>query len=602
MSFYFQEDDDDEYNRTNKNSTPSFVCPTCGGTQSYQQEEGHVYCSLCQSQSQVTSVVEGALELEDVEALMARTRRGHIVSIRQKNRSVEPSQKPLSDYNISTPLPSLQDCLTAFTQIVQASLERLCTQVLQLPDYFTQRIQRHARQTWLQYLTSWQEGQAFYQHYHPQVRISLRDAFVHHAMHRGFLYRHLAHQATKKVQNETKDDEEGEEGEESNDENEEDGNDDNEEESNDEEEEDHPSSNQDLQRHSKSTQQGIATLKSMLNLYKRKGHKEAALHLQPDMVLVAALLWVPLRHAGITAQQVCQWIAQGDLPLLNAYQTLLSPNLQSTLKLIPYAFRLDRPPPVAVLEYRTKLLLAASKQDLALLPITSIPLIVSKWIQDYVVKDTGQQLQQHGVRRCALALMGIELASSETSPAPSKKNAEDSWIPSALKALRKVTRLEQVAAAVVVAWKLCGGPIRHRLSNQVIPWNPDQVMLLKPHPMTYLDFCEAHMLRRECTVSTEGFLTTMTSSPSRNRKQEAPSWTDVGVPLDDDTNSYDDKYQLYPKDCPFNTTHPHYQFLVERMSYIAGVQAMEIHKIVLKLDLELLLLYQKNSGRKRKRK
>jgi hypothetical protein len=92
-----------------------------------------------------------------------------------------------------------------------------------------------------------------------------------------------------------------------------------------------------------------------------KGCREAALLLTPSMSLVLAILVTATSRLGIATGQVLDWVAAGDLPLWNAYESkLMSRTLRTKLTLVRSFFCLYRLPQAYSLERKATLLLLAA--------------------------------------------------------------------------------------------------------------------------------------------------------------------------------------------------------------------------------------------------
>ena len=263
------------------------------------------------------------------------------------------------------------------------------------------------QQLWLSYLRAWADGAGHYGKQHAHVRFSFRDLFLSNQQAHQLLRHHLVHHQEVVAQERNDDDDD-------------DANhdhqstakgqsatlciasskyrfgDDDEDDSNDEIDEGGDSSDDDdidgsssgNNNNDKNVHDGgvvkvgfrgrrlyptkirINAIRQVIQAhtsYRHKGYKEAALYLQPSMTMVAAFVWLALTKqnnaaimtAGTTSNDFCYWIATGRLPLMTAFTSLLSSNLQTCLEPIANFFRMEKPPQPAELEaMATKLCVA----------------------------------------------------------------------------------------------------------------------------------------------------------------------------------------------------------------------------------------------------
>lgn len=570
MSFYFDSDDEDGDNK-------AFLCPNCGSTQSYADESGHLFCSLCFSQSQ-TQPNEAELDFDEVQALVARGRGGQLIAVSYAGakRQRRTKRLPNETYDTSKPLPSLQECLLAYTTVIQACL-KCATNLLELNESQSIAIEMAVRQTWLAYLQSWQEGAEFYQKYHPEVRISLRDSFLNRPGYKNILFRFLKNQAVERIEKEgTQESDNGES----------DG-------------EDMTSDEFDQQDclPDQGGPKAFATLSCLLKLYKRKGPKDAALRLSPNMSTVASLLLTALCKLGVSAPHVAKWISTGEIPLLNPYKVVLNEEMQSKMEAIAYAFRLDRVPTTELLEFQTKLLLIAAGQPPKLITPASIALLTARLVSDL-------NLEQR-ILNMALAMLGEKTESTEE------------WVPVSLEGLNDVKSRADILAAIAVACKL-----NHSLElrkygwdhGSIVPWNDEQVLDVRK-PSAYVDFVNTHVLAgrpmkhdrdqpnflliKEQTTQFQGKrkrspVPSMAGEPNPRQpymkrlqkyhewrarlKKRKATWADAnGV----------SHFMVYALTSRHEHLHPHYQVLLETMSLVADVKASSIHRRVCLLDREI---------------
>ena len=200
-------------------------------------------------------------EYDEVQALVARGRGGQMMGVTYAGgkRERQRTRQPMDSYDVSRPLPSLEDCLQAYTAVIQGCLES-ASQILGLNDRQSDTVKNSVRHVWLAYLKSWQDGAEFYKKYHPEVRISLRDSFLHRPRHKSNMFRVLTNQAMERIKKEREENSDSE----SDSDADGDGSSDDEGSSDDDE-------SDEKERQNKCKFKAVATLPSMLDLYKRKG-------------------------------------------------------------------------------------------------------------------------------------------------------------------------------------------------------------------------------------------------------------------------------------------------------------------------------------------
>lgn len=573
MSFYYNDDDESD------NGGDVFSCPNCGGTESYKDDAGNMFCGVCFSQSQ-TQLNEAEFDHEEMNAHIARGRRGQVLGLGYNKKERKRKRKPLAEYDQSRPLPSLEECLTGYTAVIQACLKSVSA-LLKLSKEHTDVVENSVRLTWISYLKSWQEGAEFYNQLHPDVRISMRDAFITTHQHRRMISRFLMNQAAEKVKKEETLDGDS------------DGDSDDE-------------SEEAIQPKQHGTRSAPATLSAMLTMYQRKSPKDAALRVYPNMQTIAALLLTTLCKLGVSAHHVTRWIANGEIPLLNAYKECLTPSLQYKLEMIQQTFRIARIPYNYVIEYKAKLLMVATGHEPQLVPPAAVPLLTTRLVTDDL--HLGPQ-----VLNIALALLGESPHSKET------------WLPGAvaLERFKRIDQKELVLAAIVVACRLCPGwELRNYTapSGSLIPWSNGEVERMASLE-TYRHFVETQILDGRTTKNK------VPDFMMGEQKSEEPPVDDKSTPsivLAGETNPNQPSMQRIQKHHEWNLrlkkrratwadangfesyvvyenlhtkchyTHPHYQVLLEFMAHTTDVSALTIHRHVMKLDLEIKQRYETN--------
>ena len=600
MSFYFDSDDEDG------GGDNKFLCPICGSKESYADDAGTLFCAMCFSQSQ-TQQKDEELDCFEMNGLAARGRNGHFLVVsRSGSRGLQGRSRcpPNDTYDTSKPLPSLEECLKGFTTILRACLKS-AIHILHLSKSHSIIVENAVRQTWLAFLQSWQDGAEFYKKYHPEVRISLRDSFLNRPGYKRMLFRFLTNKALQRVRSEKNNKDESD-------------SDNDAKHANFEKAECTKSESNEKQRKLRT----YATLPSLLNLYRRKGPKEAALRLSLNMHTVAAFLLSALSKLGVTAPHLAKWIGTGEIPLLNPYKTVFDEEMQSKMDAIAYAFRMDRVPTTELIEFKTKLLLISAGQPSTLITPASVPLLTKRLVSDLSLEPR--------ILNITLALMG-------ENPHPTGE-----WLPSSLKNLREIKSRGQILAAIVVACKLVNGFESRRYGwdhGSIVPWNDEQVLDVS-NPSAYADFVGTHIIagrpeeRKYVHLDFAGSNDDAMPPPELCARQKSAVPIMAGEPnpqeprmkrlqkyhewnvklrkrkaLWADANGVE-HYVVNNLKSRYEHVHPHYQVLLETMSLLADVKASSIHKFVCILDREIhhicrpwdIPLYNKvRTGRKNRR-
>jgi hypothetical protein len=364
-----------------------FHCINCGSNESYYDDAtGTDVCTSCftQSQTAVNSSQAAEADWEDVVGLAARTAGGQMIQQKFRNGTQHRgrTKQPLEELDRSVPLPDIAACLKGMQCVLQKCATIAVVKILPqsshacslvkssiatepdddsdnsmdcerqrenisfiLRNERTNNLRRAKlksvlstiKELWLSYLQAWAAGAEFYGSKYPHIRFSFRDHFLSNIHVSQIVRRYLPYQAKKLVQNASGTDLSATP--------------------------DIPISGGNMDDHDDEDDEsvtettndiGCTAIRNMIrkhNAHKRKGHMEAALHIRPSMTMVAALLWLALTKnredlmdaVPITCVDICDWIATGKLPLLSAYQNLLSKSLQEQLQPIAAFFRLDHP-------------------------------------------------------------------------------------------------------------------------------------------------------------------------------------------------------------------------------------------------------------------
>lgn len=587
-----------------------FSCDNCGGTDCYHDDAtGMDVCSSCFTESQAPSQAEA--DWEDVVGLAARTAGGQIqqrrVMSKRKRGDTGRQKQPLEELDRSVPFPDTAVCLQGMQRILQKCVHIAVTELFPVPvepeevkkksasmynsddefvkgqspfdpDEFMTRqrqlkhsVEKTVKELWLSYLRAWADGAEFYGAKHPHLRFSFRDNFLEVSHVSKLVRRHLLYRVgNETAASETNPNEELIDGrppapcaqehalDESNSE---------EEGSTATEEDSLPDKDVTTERQkigsggrsiytNKIRLQAIREVIRAYTSRRRKGYKEAALYLCPSMTMVAALVWLALtKHEQaskqitvVTSHDFCSWIATGKLPLMAAFQYLLSRRLRHRLEPVATFFRMEKPPtPLELETMATNLCVACRllinpqqiqddedesstendfekfendresalvakrlKEAVRFWPVSSLP-----WIIAHLVANAG--LDQAVLNR-TLIMAGFSLV--DPSKAKSKKVRDASMLHAVNDPLTVSTALtpelsgklplmvraellsciEEVLGLIAISCQL--DPVwrtwtysRVQDAPLVVPWNESQFRLLSNGPAlnSYLDFVEQHV-------------------------------------------------------------------------------------------------------------
>ena len=408
MDFFLDSDDDHSVNGKSKNKnkkndkdgTDDFQCENCGGNDSYMDTNtGGLCCTECFTQSQTTvAASQMDMDMDETLGLMARTRQGAAIGrYRRKTGLSRIQRKPLADYDRSTRLPQVQECIRGIQRVLK-ECSPIISALAGADD--KEAVFSTCKTIWNTYLQSWHDGAEYYGAIYPEIRFSFRDCFLENIIQQKVI-KTLSYKAADHVKQVLA--EEKEQGREniettttstpqpkeksksdtiprddirrrrhdiekiladaSDSDNYEEIEDDNESTKSkpkllnlfqdaqvdnasqtvdfDDENDDEDMARDQLIA-ARTQRMAGNRIKIMLHLHNKSrpcGRKEAALALRPSMTVVAAILWMAVSPLGVTAGHICDWVSNGSLPLINAF-SLLSPRERVTLKSVDSFFTL----------------------------------------------------------------------------------------------------------------------------------------------------------------------------------------------------------------------------------------------------------------------
>lgn len=583
MSFYFDDDDhvypsqQADTKVKSEDNDDDFACDNCGGTTSYMDETtGGLTCTECFTQSQnIVAASQMEMDIEDALGLAGRNRGGQLMG-RAGNRGGGGKRgrpgKTFAEYDTSVKLPDTLECIEGIQRILRESTKIICDIAGSSKQDFPNVLDT-VKAMWQAYLVSWKEGAEYYSPRYPEIRFSFRDQFLS-GFQRSNVSKTLSYKAAKKLKEQITKEE--------NDKFDEDHHSNSDDNSNHqdvvvremEDDESHCSDltaevvptaskadfkrsaiTQMIQRHLK--RNGSATTSSV-------GRKEAALMLEPSMLMVACILLIATASLGVTTNHIRRWIANGSLPLLNAF-ALLKPNDQTLLKPITQFFRLASVPSVNSFERmlmnlhvacgykprpillrktnKRKVLADASKSfkpGRTILP-SHVPIIAARFVADLGLK---QQVLNY-----TLSIMGQPISNEKLTPNETElSKSARFWLPPPLRKARPDFLLDttRILAVIVVACKMIPGweemtfhvPAaasgeKRKPGNEskaskshFVPSTPAHFRFLKNGPImdNYLDFVETNLLVNKGDVIMPGFIKALEqkTNHSDQQQQQAP--------------------------------------------------------------------------------
>ena len=620
------------------------VCLICGSTSFLTDDAtGVTVCAQCHTQSQTLSQVEVVGE-EDVEALAARTM-GRMVSRRigGKKRQIA----SVEEIDNSVKLPGVEECIGGFQYLLQRAAE-CAADLVGLEDGMggddddsedDDEENTNGRQMfidivgniWFGYLTSWQRGAKKYSKLHPEVRFSIRDAFLGQTR-KDMILRHLSVRCCEEIR------------------------------ANEEQLErinkrigkgrgqkrrrggqaaststnanantntENPSSDQDKRAIFGSVGAMLDSLPS-----KEIDDKIAALRLTPSLSLIGSIIHLALTvlRSGVTSHQIVGWAASGAFPYLtNAYRQL-SAEFKHTLKPTKAFFTQHLPPP-GLLDYQADILSIACGMKLGQLSrsssggVDNIPLLVTR-----MVSDLGFDKKVLDYTFSLLGLRDLPPPDQEWAPRPLVKN------------MRRLSSPLHVMAVIVVAVRMCEGwenrtyhvttesasgstkndqSKQHKKTNVFIPSSNAQLHQLSNDQLgEYLDFLESNVFDKHSRRSAmiKPFVNSLLEVGKRHAKtlkkdedgrpssagavrpntivagakifHEHEQKKSVSVADDEDVT-----YTIY-QSCLTSRTpgddhtepgflDPHYALLIEYVAYKADAEPSDLHSLVALLDKEI---------------
>lgn len=542
MSFYFDDFDDDDddpltqgtQSQNKLGDEPEFLCVNCGGRESYEDAVGILCCTNCFTQSQdMVYEKETTLEYDQIMAVAARTRDGRLVNSKlNKQRKAEGAysnmrvKQPLIELDKSKPLPGLRVCIRGFTAVLQGGVKSV-SKIMRLNAGEQEALTETVKHIWLSYLRAWSDGAELYGAQYPDMRFALRDTFLT-IKHKAVLFRVLSHKVTQTIKEELEQQQAQQEAKaqvqqeasgEAMDEAQQ---------NNDHDDSAAPMGSNELpSNHKRGSRKRERVYKNPTSLLKESsahvalGREAAALYLKPSMELAASIIWFSVARIGITTGQLVCWIANGTLPLLNAFQQLLTIDDQNALKSLQIFFTMWSPPLTGRIERQAALLAVAcgmkESEEIPQLRVLDGGPTTTERVQKvvdrirFVSVDSVPLMLGQLVADLRLGQRVLDIALALTGSKPSNKASL--WLPAPLQRTnpRKVSTPEHALAVIVVACKMCPGweswsyvripPKRKATTSdksaeqRFVPWNEKQFSLLRDDNISdYLDFLEEVIL------------------------------------------------------------------------------------------------------------
>jgi hypothetical protein len=671
MSFYFDDDDDDQNKVKNDDS---FMCDNCNGTESYMDETtGVLTCTECFTQSQtIVAASQMEMDVEDALGLAGRSRGGQLIErVGTRNKSGRGPGRPgktFEECDKSEKLPDTLQCIQGIQRILKVSTKIVCNLMGGKNNYAS--VLTTVKAMWQAYLLSWQEGADYYSPLYPEVRFSFRDQFLNN-FQKSHLAKTLSYMAAKRLEEKIKEEEKEKYKDEDEDEDENDTENNRHEDILVPEDEDDSSECSALSAEvvpKPKSDAGKTALTRMIHHHLKQtctssscwvGRKEGAVMLEPGMLMVSCILLVATSPLGLTTNHFRRWIANGSLPLLNAF-SLLKPTEQESLKNIKPIFRMEFVPSVTSFDKMvTKLHIACGYKPRPILvrrkgkaPMKTkasksyrpghtilpshVPMLAARFVSDL---GLNQQVLNY-----TLSILG-QAITTEISHGEGRKKyktqgrtEERLWLPPRLKKARLDLLLDnaRILAVIVIACKMIPGwdnlifqvPVASDQSNDrmndtantsdrdtckthFVPRTAGHFRFLKNGPImdNYLDFVEGTVLTRNELVMPE-FLKSLELPKNSDQQQQSTKST---VRPNDTFLSHKKgltrkirnegtfHYQMtekVPKGGSFAwQLSPPLGPLLEYIGYKTATNPMEILDYVAELDVEVAHMSDKHHGR-----
>lgn len=552
MDFLFQDDDDDRSDKKNSNDSNEhdFSCLVCGGRDAYADASGLLVCSNCNTQSQMMSQTQEdtTMDVLDIVKVAAKTRGGIKMRAAGGPRRKR-GRQPLEELDRSKPLPDLSICIIGFQSVLREGTNRL-GKILRFKKDELKELWESVRTIWAGYVLAWRDGAEKYGAIYPDLRFSMRDLFLN-SSYLIKLSRVLSYRAAETLRKELEDPNKKRAGQPKRDEMASDS----------ESESDSDDSSFDgetmeplmLQSSqipvpggricNRKRPRSVLQLTLQLQV-NNQSKEEAALTMRPSMNLAAAIIWLAISRIGVTSAQMVEWISNGSMPLLNAYDHLLTSEDKEKLQSLRSSFGMTSPPTAETIEkLAAKLAIVCGikstpqlpqysdsegdddddiphevkvVEKLRFVPLECVPMMIAQLV-------TNLGFNQR-VLDIAMSLIGQPSGTESDSTLPLQLETADKWLPGSLQRAhpRRIKSTEYALAVIVVACKMCPGwetwsygppaaeakEIRNNQkdgkglsanasSRRFVPWNEEQFKLMRDEDISgYLDFYEETMLDR----------------------------------------------------------------------------------------------------------
>ena len=193
----------------------SIVCTNCGST-SFDEDPVSfaLVCTSCHTQSQAHSQVM-TLE-DDIDAIGARAKRGGFIDANRRGGGTWAGNIPDAELDASCTLPDLEACCVGFQSALRSAARRAAllaglrckTRGLDAREGGARVMERTVASIWFGYLRAWSEGAEVYGQKFPELRFSMRDAFLDRTI-RNMILKHLSASEARYLNREREDSKEG---------------------------------------------------------------------------------------------------------------------------------------------------------------------------------------------------------------------------------------------------------------------------------------------------------------------------------------------------------------------------------------------------------